>query len=262
MFPSVTMVAILTVLSTLAAARRPARCVGGGDQLTVCVETPIQPRRYDNGGLYGAEYWRRKYGGGRGYGHTATRYDYRVQTKPLADTRVPALLDPIPIDYGFEGRTGYGAPSGHDGHVEYAGRARYAGGFRPVVVEQRTYHDEHHSQPRGARPAVRPPAARDRTSDVVWQKVGRPAYMNNPMTSVSGYPNLLNCPNTYVSSTPTNYGFNIAGPKTTLVIKNATAADYGVYRCYATKVSRQTPRQRTPVYMEVYYGPSGTSGRH
>ncbi|XP_043245432.1 uncharacterized protein LOC122393475 [Amphibalanus amphitrite] len=102
----------------------------------------------------------------------------------------------------------------------------------------------------------------DVLTDVVWQKVGRPAYMNNPMTSVSGYPNLLNCPNTYVSSTPTNYGFNIAGPKTTLVIKNATAADYGVYRCYATKVSRQTPRQRTPVYMEVYYGPSGTSGRH
>ena len=92
--PSAAMLVTFAALATLAAsARRPARCLGGANRLTVCVETPperydIQPRRYDNGGLYGPEFFRRRYDSAGAVlappPDYAVRYGgYGVQTKPL-----------------------------------------------------------------------------------------------------------------------------------------------------------------------------------
>jgi len=99
-------------------------------------------------------------------------------------------------------------------------------------------------------------------TDVVWQKIGRSAYLNSPSTSASTYPNSLYCRTDYIAPRQTNYSFSIQGSKTTLTIKNATTSDYGTYRCYATRVSRFNPRQRLGVFMEVYYSPSDAASHH
>ena len=94
-------------MTVTAAISRPARCLGGVNRLTFCVETPrIEPRRYDNGGLYGPEFFRRKYGERRAFiappPDYAVRYDYGIQTRPFygptpAVYRPPVIRPETPV---------------------------------------------------------------------------------------------------------------------------------------------------------------------